>query len=426
MKRHSFQSSAVFALLTLAAAGCSSSKGDDGFTNTAGSTNVNKGGSTSSTGQGGATSTGQGGSTSVPRGGTTSTGSGGASSNVGGQAPACMGVPAQDEQTSTCNGIQHEAEAIPIDMFIMMDRSCSMNYCIGTSGENCSTIQDCSASGGSRWQAIRAGLVDFVNKVQGKDIRAGIGFFGASISGGDDRIDCDVTQYSTPKVPMGPIATAGPAIVDAIDNTLPGGLTPTYPALDGALRYAKDWASKNPGRQTVVVLVTDGYPTQCQNPVSIAEISKLAGAAYNANPSIRTYVVGLAAGFNLDTIAQQGGTNAAFNFDKSAVTSDNLVNTLMNITNSKIVCSYEIPPPPSGMVFNPDKVQVLYTPHSGTKQEVPKVSGPGACDRNPNGGWYYDNPSNPQFIKVCPCTCSNFQAGTVQVTIGCDPFIGIE
>jgi len=338
-----------------------------------------------------------------------------------------MGVTTGDDPTAgTCAGIQQEAEQIPIDMFIMMDRSCSMNYCIGSSGESCANVPDCSASGGSRWDAIRAGLVDFVTKVGNKDIRAGIGFFGASISGGDDRVDCDVTQYSTPKVAIGPMATAGPAIIDAIDATQPGGLTPTYPALDGALRYAKQWATTNVGRQTVVVLVTDGYPTQCQDPVSIAQIAKLSATAYQANPSVRTYVVGLAAGFNLDTIAQSGGTNTAFNFDKSNVTSDNLVQTLLNITNSKIACNYEIPPVPATEVFNKDKVQVIYTPHSGAKQEVPKLSGAAACDRNPNGGWYYDNEANPSTIRVCPCSCSNFQAGTVSVSIGCDPFVGIE
>jgi hypothetical protein len=418
----------MLALLALVAGACSSSDKGDGFTTVSGAPNNGKGGSTSSTGNGGSTNgTGQGGSTSsVSNGGTTSTGNGGSTSSTAGRAAACMGVPTDAAQEETCTGVEQEAERIPIDMFIMMDRSCSMNYCLGSSGESCASVPDCTAAGGSRWQAIRAGLVDFVNKVNGKDVRAGIGFFGASISGGDDRIDCDVTQYSTPKVPIGPIATAGPAIVDAIDETQPGGLTPTYPALKGALDYAKSWATSNPGRQTVVVLVTDGYPTQCQDPVSIAEIAKLSGAAYNANPSVRTYVVGLAAGFNLDTIAQQGGTNTAFNFDKSSVTSDNLVNTLLNITNSKIACNYEIPPPPSNMVFNPDKVQVLYTPAVGNKQQVPFLSGPGACDRNPNGGWYYDNPANPKVISVCPCSCSNFQAGTVQIAIGCDPFVGIE
>ena len=118
--------------------------------------------------------------------------------------------------------------------------------------------------------------------------------------------------------------------------------------------------------------------------------------------------------------------NVAFNFDKSNVTSDNLANTLLNITNSKIACNYEIPPPPSNMVFNKDKVQVLYTPAVGQQQQVPYITGPGACDRNPNGGWYYDNPENPKLISVCPCSCSNFQAGTVQISIGCDPFVGIE
>ncbi|HET9932583.1 MAG TPA: vWA domain-containing protein [Polyangiaceae bacterium] len=425
MNSISFKPFTMLALLAMTASACSSDEGGGGtFDNLGGSSGANKGGSSNSTGHGGSTGIGLGGSSSTSKGGSTSSSSGGYTSSTAGQASACMGVPADLQQQESCTGIEQEAERIPIDMFIMMDRSCSMNYCLGTSGENCSVIPDCSASGGSRWDAIRAGLVDFVEKVKGQDVRAGIGFFGAS-GVGEDSLDCDVTQYSTPKVPIGAIATTGPQIVDAIDSTPPAGFTPTYPALDGALRYAKSWAMKNPGRRTVVVLVTDGYPTQC-SPTTISGIAELAKAGYTTSPPVRTYVVGLAAGFNLDQIAQQGGTNAAFNFDKSNVTSDNLVNTLMNISDSKIACNYEIPPAPTGMVFNPDKVQVLYTPAAGMKQELPKLDNISACDRNPNGGWYYDNPADPKVINVCPCSCANLQAGTVQVSVGCDPYIGIK
>ncbi len=424
MNSISFKPFTMLAVFALAASACGSDKGGGTFDNLGGKSGTSKGGNSSSTGNGGSTSVGFGGGSSSSKGGTTGSGFGGGTSSTAGQASACMGVPADAAQQDSCTGIEQEAERIPIDMFIMMDRSCSMNYCLGTSGENCSVVPDCSASGGSRWDAIRAGLVDFVQKVKGQDIRAGIGFFGAS-GVGEDNLDCDVTQYSTPKVPIGPVAMTGDQIVQAIDDTPPAGFTPTYPALDGALQYAKSWAKKNPGRRTVVVLVTDGYPTQCA-PTTISGIAELAKTGYQTAPPVRTYVVGLAAGFNLDQIAQQGGTNAAFNFDKSNVTSDNLANTLMNISDSKIACNYEIPPAPTGMVFNPDKVQVLYTPAAGVKQELPKLANISACDRNPNGGWYYDNPADPKVINVCPCSCSNLQAGTVKVSVGCDPLIGIE
>ncbi|MGC4093644.1 MAG: vWA domain-containing protein [Polyangiaceae bacterium] len=410
---------------------CSSSDPDDGgftsgTTGTSGSTSTAKGGSTTTTGNGGATSTGLGGTTSTAKGGTVGTSGSTSTTTSGGRVAtgaACPGVPAADPNVDgQCGGIQTEAEAAAIDMFIMMDRSCSMNYCLGGNGESCASKPDCSAAGGSRWDTVRKGLVDFVAKVGNKDVRAGIGFF-PNPGTGDDA-DCNINLYQQPAVAIGPMATAGPAIIAAIDATTPAAFTPTSAALDGALRYAKSWATQNPGRQTVVVLVTDGYPTQCDT--SIANIGTIAKTNYEGSPRVRTYAVGLGAGFNLDSIALAGGTNAAFNFDKNAVTSDALVTTLMNITASKVVCSYEIPPVSANEVFNPNKVQVIYTPAVGAPQEVPKIAGAAACDRNPNGGWYYTDPANPKQIDVCPCTCSNFGAGNVSIAIGCDPYLGIK
>jgi hypothetical protein len=427
-------SAAMLASLGFAGAACSSSSGDGGggFSN-AGATSAARGGSTA-TGTGGATSTAQGGATTAAKGGSTGTTSGGSTGTTahggsGATGPACPGVPATDNPDATCTGFEQEAEVIPVDMYIMMDRSCSMNYCVGSSGSTCSEVYDCAARGTTtRWTAVHDALQQFVTMVAGKNIRAGIGFFGASISGGDDKIDCDITNYSTPKVPIGDMKTAGPLIAAAIDapENQPGGLTPTYPALQGAVNYGKEWAVAHPGRQTVVVLVTDGYPTQCQDPVSIQQIAGVAQAAYEANPSVRTYVVGLSAGFNLDTIAQAGGSNTAFLLDNGDVT-NSLVQTLLNITASKVACTYQIPPPPNNMAIDPDQVQVLYSPAVGAKQEVPKIDNAGSCSKNPNGGWYFDNPNDPQFISVCPCTCSNFQAaGNVSVGLGCTPYPGIR
>ncbi|HEX2669719.1 MAG TPA: hypothetical protein VHM25_02550, partial [Polyangiaceae bacterium] len=72
------------------------------------------------------------------------------------------------------------------------------------------------------------------------------------------------------------------------------------------------------------------------------------------------------------------------------------------------------------------KVQVLYTPASGDAEEVPSISSLAACAKNPNGGWYYDNPDSPSKITVCPCTCARLQAGRVDVRLGCKPRLGIR
>lgn len=375
------------------------------------------GGSGAVTGAGGA-GTGTGatagtGTAGTGTGGTgTTSGNGGTSSGAGGTSGAvaeCKGFPVQaaSGDASTCGGISLEAERVDVDMYIMMDRSVSMVELVGTTGK-------------SRWELVRDAVEKFVMDPGAANIGVGIQFFGASGSK-DDTIDCDPSRYATPAVPIGLASQNGAAIVAAVDATLPGGITPTLPALQGAIQYGEQWASTHAGRATVVVLVTDGYPTQCQDPVSISEIADAAKAGAQNIPPVRTYVVGLAAGFNLDSIARAGGTANAFNLDEGDVTTS-FVSTLQNITNDKLSCEYQLPEPTDpSQPLDVNKVQVVYTPAVGDPEEVPKANGAADCANSKEGGWYYDTPTNPTKILVCPCTCSRFAAGKVDIKLGCAP-----
>jgi hypothetical protein len=417
--------------LALAASACSSNTGEDddsgggNVTGKGGSTSVGTGGTPN--GQGGTpnglggTPNGLGGSGN--RGGATGTTGGAISSGTGGgssQAPACKGVPytgSVDMETGKMCGVEFEQEAVrkPVDMFIMMDRSSSMLYTVPNSNPQV-----------TRWSAFQAGMEDFVAAASKQDLRAGINFFGLSKFGGED-LDCSVPDYATPKVEIAQVADNGADLIAAIVENQPAGLTPTLPALQGALQHTKDWiaSGKNEGRAVVTVLVTDGYPTQCQSPVSIKEIADVAKDAFD-NQHIRTFVIGLAAGFNLDTIAQAGGTVSATLLDEDEPTSD-LVDALINITDSKIACDYDIPVPPDGTEFIQDKVQVIFTPMGSAEEEIPRIDSASACGVNPNGGWYFDSPTNPKQIRVCPCTCSRInQAGSVRISLGCEPVPGIR
>ncbi len=388
----------LVATLGFATDACSTRSGDGG-----GGSSSNAGASNAGASNAGASSAARGGST----------------------ATACPGVPATDNPGATCAGFVEEAEPIPVDMYILMDRSCSMNYCVGSSGSSCAEVYDCAAQGTTtRWTAVHDALQKFVSMVAGKNLRVGIGFFGAS--SGDDKVDCDSSNYATPKVPIGDMQTAGPAIAAALDapENQPGGLLPTYPALLGAVNYGNEWALAHPGRRTVVVLVTDAPATQCEDALSSQQIAEVVQAAYEATPSARTDVVGFSADLNLDTIARAGGSNAAFVLDNGDL-ANSLVQTLLNISGSTVACTYQVPPAPNGMAVDPDRVQVFYTPAVGASQEVPKIDSSGSCSKNPSGGWYFDDPNDPRFISVCPCSCSNFQAaGHVSIALGCTPYPG--
>ncbi|HYP77695.1 MAG TPA: vWA domain-containing protein [Polyangiaceae bacterium] len=310
-----------------------------------------------------------------------------------------------------CNGVSVEAEAVPVDVFIIMDRSQSMSLAVKGSSK-------------TRWEALHDAVRSFTESAGAADIRAGIGFFSLSGSG-DDARDCSPEAYATPSVPIGLISAVGSELVAAMNDVAPGGLTPTVPALQGAISYARSWAQKNPGRATMVVLVTDGFPTQCDNEPD--QISQAAQSGYESLEHIRTFVIGVGdvAKFNLDNFARSGGTKKAYLTDAGDVTTT-FVDALNNITNRALACEYQLPPPPDGMRLDSTKVQVVYSPSSGEPEEVPSISSFAACAKNSNGGWYYDDPDRPSKITVCPCTCARLQAGRVDVRLGCKPRLGLR
>ncbi|HEX3774449.1 MAG TPA: vWA domain-containing protein [Polyangiaceae bacterium] len=413
--------------LGLIASACSSDKADDsGSGNLAGAANGNAG-------HGGGTSASGGSSTSSAgnaSGGTSASGVSGSTSSGAGTSgvistAACPGLPfdgAAGESDGAggeaganggaCTGVSTEAESVPVDMFIMMDRSQSMGFTLPNS-----TM--------TRWDALKAAVQSFVSDPSAANIGGGLGFFSAS-GGGDDTLDCNVANYAKPTVAIGPLSTTGSEMVSAIDQTPPAGLTPTIPALQGALQYAASWATAHVGRATIVVLVTDGYPTQCG--AAPDQVAAAAQVGYSGTPSIKTYVIGVGdvAKFNLDNYAQAGGTVSAFLTDESDV-SNTFLHALLNITDSKLACEYAIPAAPSAdMQIDPNKVQIVYTPASGEPLEVPKVTSLDGCANSPNGGWYYDNPAAPTKISVCPCTCTSFGAGRVDVRLGCAPRISLR
>lgn len=349
-----------------------------------------------------------------PSGGVGAAGSGGAGNAAGGRgaSEACSGVPLDAPLAGTgsdavCESLSSEAESLPVDLYIMMDRSVSMDEPAGDTGL-------------SRWEAIREAIEAFVTSADAGDIGAGLGFFGKS-RGGDDDVDCDASNYATPEVAIGPLSEVGGDLVQAIEETLPSGYTPTLPALEGALEHARAWAEDHPDRATMVLLVTDGYPTQCS--ADLGAIANLARSGYQGDPSVRTFVIGLDGTQNLDGIARAGGTNGAF-IVESAEIADSLVDVLLNITSARLSCSFVLPPSPDPRLeIDRERVQVVYTPEAtGEPEEVPFIESAEACARQSNGGWYYTGSQ----IAVCPCTCSRFGAGRVDVRLGCQPVIGLR
>lgn len=369
--------------------------------------------------------------TSAPSGGNGGTevapiATGGAASVV-----ACPGIPtAEPDANSTasaCNGVSIEVEPIPLDMIILMDRSISNSFPVGSSDA-------VPAAGGQtrRWDMLISSMESLSAVEQAGWIGASLTLFGRT-GDGSDAANCNPSDYEQPTVGLGFLQENGRRFATAMQSATPAGLSPTVPALLGAYQYAMTEKMNDPAREKVVVLISDGTPTQCklQTPTDVANVIKDAASAYDP---IRTFIVGVgspitldAAKTNLQMYARAGNTGKpAFLLDDWTDTnkiSAQLSESLLSIANSKLGCEYEISPPTYDWVVNPDEVTLMYAPNSGAIQEIERLDGPNRCAKSPTGGWYFDDLLNPKKISVCPCSCANFGAGKVSLVFGCHPVI---
>jgi hypothetical protein len=371
-------------------------------------------------GQGGSGTGASDSSSTFGQGGSTGTFADGGSSGVGG---GC--------------GTSKTAEKVPLDIYVMFDKSGSMD--------------------GEKWDSATQAMKAFIAQPGAAGIGVGIQFFplpsgvtcptfpvqcasdadcsagcgpcmltipGFGICSGVGNSDsCDVMDYSTPAVEISELPGNAGALTSAIDGATPDGSgTPTLPALDGAIQHASAWAAAHPGHVTIVVLATDGDPNSCSSDVSAIQAVAAAGAA--ANPPILTFVIGAPGGTaaNLNAIAQSGGTNAAYIIGSNATVEAEFLQAMNDIQNKTLPCSYLIPEPPPGETLNLGEVNVTYTPTGGQPTTIPQAAGGLASCMPGTNAWYYDDPANPTAVVLCPDTCATLTADagtTVSVVFGC-------
>lgn len=90
------------------------------------------------------------------------------------------------------------------------------------------------------------------------------------------------------------------------------------------------------------------------------------------------------------------------------------------IQGSALACEYAIPEPPEGESFDPMKVNVTFDDGVGSL-DIGYVDGAAAC-ASVTDGWYYDDPTTPTTILLCPQTCDKIQGFTmaaISIGFGC-------
>ncbi|MDH5676117.1 MAG: hypothetical protein OEZ06_28600 [Myxococcales bacterium] len=90
------------------------------------------------------------------------------------------------------------------------------------------------------------------------------------------------------------------------------------------------------------------------------------------------------------------------------------------IASAPLPCDYPIPPPPSGETLDPALVNMEFTVQDATDaMVVPRAGDDGECAANV--AWFYDDPTTPTEIRLCPAACELAKAGgTVEIAFGCE------
>jgi hypothetical protein len=346
------------------------------------------------------------------------TGGTGAGDGTGGAAGGVLigGAPGTGGGFVGCQALASPARPPPVDAFLLVDKSTSMDEPIGTPSV-------------TLWDATVGGIQVFVQHPDAAGTGVALQYFGLPDA-------CDPDAYAIPAVPMAPLPSGIAEIVASTNAHSPSTLTPTAPALQGALRYLEPWAASHPGRTAAVVLITDGFPTQCGvqcsanqecvgndcsggmcSPNSIAEIAALASRLASASTPVLTTTLAIGLGLaNLAQIATAGNPMGhAASVEEGDVTQA-ITDALLAITRVPLGCELLLP---ETDLLDPSLVALFYRDASGAAEEIPSLAGAYACDDNAGEGWYYDYAVQPSRMHLCPETCRRFVPDRAEIRLGC-------
>lgn len=282
-----------------------------------------------------------------------------------------------------CDADNYAAEPKRLDLYMMVDDSGSMV---------------------PWWPGTLQSINEFFADPRSDGMGVGVQFFGS---------DCNAGTYATPRVAISPLPGSLTALQAAFP-LIPIEGTATVPAMQGAIMHASDWANQHADAKTVVLLVTDGLPDDCNS--TVQGVVDAIAAGLNGTPSIQTFVIGI--GFGLDALnmfAAAGGTGQAILVDPAAAGS--LLTALNEIRGAALPCDYKLPNN-TGTAPQLDKVNLRYTDPTGATTTIGYVSSAADCDAT-QGGWYFNDAKDR--LLACDLSCNQLKGvgGEVSVVVGC-------
>jgi hypothetical protein len=283
-------------------------------------------------------------------------------------------VDLESARAAACTGISVECERVPGNLVFLVDRSATMAEPWG---------------GSSRWRVALEGITRFL---AGAPLVNATGLQVFSARGLGDAVDCNKQTYVVPVVASSPLAVAEPQIESALLARPPTGPATLGPALRGTLEYAE-------GSGATVVLVTSGATDACGS-------STDALATRISSASVRTVVIGMGAGFEIDALAQAAGSRAFLIGEGEGP--DRVIQALdaMLMGQGGGFCApFSLPPAQPGQVIDPSSTRVFVGASAGST-EIPALGSETDCAHSPSGGWYPVPGAELNDIALCPCTCA--------------------
>jgi hypothetical protein len=265
------------------------------------------------------------------------------------------------------------------------------------------------------WLQVTQGISGFLDDPANAALEVGIEYYGISCSPGD---------YAVPAVGIDALSAAATAIKGSYPVPISGkALTP---ALEGTLSYLRGAAARDPDRDVVLVLVTDGIADPlCGSDLANAT-GQIAAASHSASAPVPTYVIALGAGPTfldpanrtafgpLDSLAAEGGTDRAARVALDLATNDELTLALDQVVTRATSCAYRVP-----RQIDPSRAALEWTPSPGaTPVYWPRVD-PAACGTQPG---VFVRSTAPEYLELCPVACQEARAnpaGTVVAREAC-------
>jgi hypothetical protein len=330
-----------------------------------------------------------------------------------------------------CREVTFSAQTSPVNILVLLDQSTSMAM----------PADPALPDGPSRWDAVTGALRAFVLSPQASQANVGLQFFGLM-----GRDDCSAAKYADPAVEVAPLATNQQALLAEIDAARPISLTPTAPAVAGALQYARQVAQlpQNAGIPTLMVLASDGIPSECgpmdANGMMIVSFREIIDtlesysqpepdAMGNPVPPVLTYIVGTRELENNAQALAEAGGGQAFLVDGGGGgdLQQRFLDALLTIVVKPLDCEIDVPQmaPDTGEMIDFEKVRVRFTgAASGVPIEFPRTYGPAGC--GVSNAWFYNDPNAPTQIIFCRNACQALGAGDLKLELGCSPTLILQ